>query len=152
MNKKQIKIIVLILQLFLVGALFLPAGIVEGSNKKVLTLSVFGMIDRYAGMGFSDDARFFMIFACFFPAAIILSIFFLKERFNFGTATILSAFYSAATACFFSAAKTRMVDYATVTILPYIIVIVSVLTMMIEILGFFYAYPVSAGLDKGNKE
>ncbi len=151
MNKKLVKIIVVILQLFLVGALFLPAGIVEGANKKTTYLSVFGMIDRYAGMGFSDDARFFMIFACFFPAVILFSIFFLKERLNFGMATILSAFYSAATACFFSAAKTKLVDYATVTILPYIIVIVSILTLMVEILGFFYTAPGSSDQEKEKK-
>lgn len=142
MNKRQAKIIVTILQLFLVGALFLPAGkISEGTSTKVTSLSVFGMIDRYAGMGFSDDALIYMIFACAFPAVIIFSVLFLKDRINFGAATVLSALYSAASACFFSASKIRMVDYATFTTMPYIIVFVSLVSMMFLILGFFYAAP-----------
>jgi hypothetical protein len=151
MNKKQVKIIVVFLQAFLVGAMFLPAGrINEGAGKKDSALSVFGMIQRYAGMGFSDDARFFMIFACIFPVVIVFCILFLKDRMNFGSATVLSAFYACASACFFSASKTKLVDYATMTVLPYIIVFVSLVSMMVQILGFFYAAPNST--EKGGDE
>jgi len=147
LNKKQVKIIVLILQLFLIGALFLPAGrIEEGTGDS--SLSVFGMIARYAGMGFSDDARFYMIFACVFPAAIIFCVLFLKDRKNFGAATVLEALYAPASACFFSASEIKMVDYATLTRLPYIIVFVSIVSMMFLILGFFYAAPIDS--DHGN--
>lgn len=142
MNKKQVKIIVVFLQAFLVGAMFLPAGRMdEGAGKGDSSLSVFGMIHRYAGMGFSDDARFYMIFACVFPVAIVFCVLFLKDRINFGSATILSAFYACASACFFSASRTKLVDYATMTVLPYIIVFISLVSMMVQILGFFYAAP-----------
>jgi hypothetical protein len=152
LNKKQVKVIVIILQLFLVGALFLPAGKISGATgTDDSSLSVFGMIDRYAGMGFSDDARFYMILACVFPAAIIFSVLFIKERKNFGAATILSAFYSAASACFFSSSKIKMIDYATLTKLPYIIIIVSLISMIFLILGFFYAAPIN-GNNEDNKK
>ena len=142
LNKKQIKGIVIVLQAFLVAALFLPAGTITGEVKlNDTSLSVFGMIDRYAGMGFSDDALFYMVMACAFPVAIILSILFLKERTNFGAAVVISAFYATASACFFSSAKRKMVDYATLTSIPYLIVFVSLVSMILLILGFFYAAP-----------
>jgi hypothetical protein len=142
LNKKQIKAVVIMLQVFLVGALFLPAGMLTGASKEDEgALSVFGMINRYAGMGFSDDALFYMVMTCVFPVAVILSILFLKERKNFGTAIVLSALYSAASACFFSAAKRKMVDYATLTTMPYLIVFLALTSMMLLILGFFYAVP-----------
>jgi hypothetical protein len=143
LNKKQVKVIVVILQLFMVGSMFLPAGRISAdtTNAGDSSLSVFGMIDRYAGMGFSDDARFYMIMAFVFPVVIVFSILFLKDRKNFGIATVLSALYAAASACFFSASKIKMVDYATLTRLPYIIVFLSLVSMMFLILGFFYAAP-----------
>lgn len=148
MNKKQSRRFVIFLQLFLIGALFLPAGKIMGIDKSGDTsLSVFGMIDRYAGMGFSDDARFYTILACAFPAAIIFCSLFIKERINYGTAVTLSALYAAASACFFSAAKRKMVDYATLTRLPYLIILVSLISMLFLILCFFYADP-----NQENKE
>lgn len=151
MNKKQVRIIVVCLQAFLVAAMFLPAGrIIESADKKDSSLSVFGMIQRYAGMGFSDDARLYMIFACIVPVVIVLCVLFLKDRVNFGSATLLSAFYAGASSCFFSASKTKLVDYATMTVLPYIIVLVSLVSMIFQILGFFYATP--TGTKKGGNE
>ena len=151
MNKKNIRRIVILLQLFLIAALFLPAGNIMGSGQSGnSSISVFGMIDRYAGMGFSDDARFYMVLACAFPLAIILSSLFIKERINYGTAITLSALYAAASACFFSAARIKMVDYATLTRLPYLIVIISIISLMLLILCFFYAMPNKQG--KENKK
>jgi hypothetical protein len=148
LNKKNIRRIVILLQLFLIAALFLPAGKIMGIDKSgVASISVFGLIDRYAGMGFSDDARFYMVLACAFPLAIILSSLFIKERKNYGTAITLSALYATASACFFSAAKIKMVDYATLTYLPYIIVLISIVSMMLLILCFFYAQPNQEGKD-----
>ena len=153
MNKKQVKVVVVLLQLFLVGSMFLPAGRVsDSSSTGISSLSVFGMIDRYAGMGFSDDARFYMIMACVFPAIIVFSVIFLKDRKNFGVGIVLSALYASASACFFSASKLRMVDYATLTRLPYIIVFISVVSMMFLILGFFYAAPMSGNQKHDKKE
>lgn len=140
--KKRVKLITVILQLCLIGALFLPAGrIIENTGTSDSTLSVFGMIARYAGMGFSDDARFYMILACVFPAATILSVLFFKDRKNFGFATVLGALYLAATACFYSAAAKKMVDYATMTKLQYLIVIVSLVSLLLLIFGFLNTAP-----------
>lgn len=148
MNKKNIRRIAIVLQLFLIAALFLPAGTIVGADKSEdASISVFGMIERYAGMGFSDDALFYMVLACAFPLAIILSSFLIKERKNYGTAITLSALYSAASACFFSAAKIKMIDYATLTRLPYLIVIISIISMMLLILCFFYATPNQEGRE-----
>lgn len=142
MYKKQIKIAITILQLCLIGALFLPAGrIIEDTGTGDSSLSVFGMIARYAGMGFSDDALFYVILACIFPSVIILSVFFFKDRKNFGIATVLSALYTAAAACFYTAATQKMVDYATITKLPYLIVTISLVSMLLLIFGFLSTAP-----------
>lgn len=152
MNKKQIKVTVTILQIFLIGTLFLPAGrIIENASSGDSTLSVFGMIARYSGMGFSDDALLYMILACIFPSAIILSVFLLKDRKNFGVATVLSALYFAASPCFFSAASKKMVDYADMTKLPYLIVFVSLASMILLILGFLASAPAGTGDEEDKK-
>lgn len=152
MSKKQVKGLVILLQLFLIGALFLPAGtIIESSkNQDDATLSVFRMIDRYAGMGFADDARFYMIFAGLFPAAVILLLLVLKERKNFQAGILLSAFYATASACFYSAAKRKMVDYATMTILPNIIILISILSMIMLIWGLFLDPPAEKSAKRKN--
>ncbi len=153
MNKKQIRAIVIVLQLFLIASLFLPAGNITGIAKSGdNSLSVFGMIDRYAGMGFSDDALFYMILACVFPTAVIFFSLFLKERRNYSTAIVLCALYATASACFFSAAKRKMVDYATLTRIPYVIIAVSLCSMLLLILCFLYAAPSQGdGEDKIDK-
>ena len=153
LNKKQVKGIVIVSQLFLIVAMFMPAGRISvDTNGGDSSLSVFGMIDRYAGMGFSDDARFYMIMACAFPAAIIFCVLFLKDRKNYGISIVLSALYSTASACFFSASRLKMVDYATLTRLPYIITFVSLVSMMFLILGFFYAAPIGGDHEDDKKE
>jgi hypothetical protein len=142
LNKKQIKGVVITLELFLIAALFLPAGTVTGANNpNEGSLSVFGMIDRYAGMGFSDDARFYTIMAFALPIAIILCLLFLKERANFISGIVISALYATASACFFSSAKGKMVDYATLTSIPYFMVILSLVCMLLLILGLFQTAP-----------
>ncbi|WP_444658876.1 hypothetical protein ACRQV7_15115 [Caproiciproducens sp. R2] len=153
MNKRQIKIMVTLLQLFLIGALFLPAGTIVGDAAAGDTsLSVFQMINRYAGMGFSDDALFYMVMACVFPAAIIICMRVLKERKNFGASVVLCALYATASACFYSAAKRKMVDYATMTWLPYIIILISLTSMMLLIFGFFQAAQDGDGKESPKKE
>ncbi len=152
MNKRQIKGTVILLQLFLVGALFLPAGTIVGDTSLHDTsLSVFQMIRRYAGMGFSDDALFYMVMACVFPAAIVICVLALKERKNFGASIVLCALYATASACFYSAAKIKMVDYATMTWLPYIIIFISLLSMILLILGFFQAAPAEGNGESGKR-
>lgn len=141
MTKKNIKLLACVLQLFLVGALFLPAGRVIAAQPQDSSMSVFGMIAHYAGMGFSDDALLYTVMACAIPAAIIFCVLFLKDRKNFGSATILSAFYLAASACFYTAAPQKLVDYADISFLPYLILLVSFASLGVLILGFFRATP-----------
>lgn len=152
LSKKNIKVLVCILQLFLIGALFLPAGRVIAAQSRDSSMSVFGMIAHYAGMGFSDDALLYTVMACAFPAAIMFCVLFLKDRKNFGTATVLSAFYLAASACFYTAAPQKMVDYADISFLPYLILLVSLASLGVLILGFFRAMPPeSTGKDNRPK-
>nr|WP_319489457.1 hypothetical protein [uncultured Caproiciproducens sp.] len=148
MSKKQVKRMIIMLQLFLIGALFLPAGTIIGNTSTHDTsLSVFQMINRYAGMGFSDDALFYMIMACAFPTLIIFFVIVLKERKNFGVSVVLCALYTTASSCFYSAAKRKMVDYATMTYLPYIIIFISLISLILLILGFFMAAPADGDAD-----
>lgn len=154
MSKKTIKILVTIIQLFLIASLFLPAGrTLGGGGKGDDSLSVFGMIHRYAGMGFSDDALLYTVLACIIPTAVIVTMFVLKERYNFGTATLLCAFYSLSSACFFSAASNRMVDDTALTYLPYMITGMSLVSMMLLIFAFLMSQPAGRkGADDTNSK
>jgi len=129
LNKKQIKSMVTLLQLFLIGALFLPAGTIVGGAAGGTALM-----------------------ACVFPAAIIIFMRVLKERKNFGASVVLCALYATASACFYSAAKRKMVDYATMTWLPYIIILISLTSMMLLIFGFFQAAQDGDGRESPKKE
>lgn len=142
MRKKQIKMAVALLELFLIGALFLPAGrIIDSSQKSDSSLSVFGMIARYGGIGFADDALFYTILACTLPIAIILTMLLLHERYNFGTATLLGALQATASACFFSAAAQKLVDYTAMTLLPYLIIFISIAAFLLLVYGFLISQP-----------
>lgn len=142
MTKKHMKIAYIVFQVLLVGFMFLPVGVSATSDaSSVLSLSVFGMIRRYGGMGFSNDALVYLIFACTLPVLSSLLLLRLKERANFGTSSWLSALYTLAAACFFSAAKEKMVDSVSMTGLHYVIILVSFAGMLAAILGFFLAAP-----------
>ena len=142
MTKKQIRIYLVLVQAVLVVTLFLPAGrAISADGKPSASVSVFGMIRRYAGMGFSNDALVYMVLSCLLPVLIVAFLFFLKERFNYGTAACLSALYSLAAACFFSAAKRKMVDSVTMTGLHYVIVLLTLVSILLSIGGFLSAHP-----------
>lgn len=144
MLKKQVKILLIGMQVLLVGMQFLPVGrtAVPGTDHTD-TLSVFKMMYRYAGMGFSNDAVVYLLLSCFFPILTILLLVFLRERYNYGTAACLSAFYMLAAACFFSAAKRKMVDSVMMTGLHYLIILVSFLSLALACWGFCICEPPS---------
>lgn len=121
------------------AALFLPAGKISGqAGSEETTLSVFDMIRRYAGMGFSNDALCFTIFSFCIPAANVLFPFFpLRYDLNFGVPVCLSALYALAVACFFSSAKVKMVDSVGMTGLPYILILLAILSIFLYITGYF---------------
>jgi len=151
LTNRQIKGIVIMLQTFLIGSLFLPVGTTIGSNdSEKVSLSVYQLIYRYAGLGFSDDALIYIVLACVFPGIVIFSILFLKERKNFGISVIICALYASASACFYSSARCKMVDYASMNVFPYLIILISLSSMMLLILGFFNAQSVQ-NASKSNK-
>ena len=142
MQKKQIKVSLIAMQALLIGMQFLPVGMVaapDGGNRE--PLSVFDMIHRYAGMGFSNDALIYLLLSCLLPVLTVLLLIFLKERYNFGTAACLSAFYMLAAACFFTAAKRKMVDSVAMTGLHYLIILLSLLSLALACLGFCVCMP-----------
>lgn len=142
MTKKQVKITLVFFQLLLILTLFLPVGKIaaaDASHSSVL--SVFGMVRRYAGMGFSNDALVYMALSCCLPLLTILLLFLLHERKNFGVAACLCAFYTLAAACFFTAAKGKMVDSVAMTGLHYFIILLSLVSMGVAIFGYFIAMP-----------
>ena len=146
MTKKQIRILLILVQGILIGTLFLPVGrAVAGEGKPGDAVSVFGMIRRYAGMGFSNDALVYMALACLLPVLIVVFLFLLKERYNFGTAACLSALYSLSAACFFSAARRKMVDSVTMTGLHYLIVLLTLVSILLSCWGFLLASPEGGG-------
>ena len=138
MNKKQLKVLITVLQVLLIGMLFLPVGIetAEKSPLQQMALSAFGLVRRYAGMGFANDALVFTIIACCLPVLIVVFLFALKERINFGTSACLCALYAMCAACFFSAAKNKMVDVVSMTGIHYVIILISLIAMLLSIYGF----------------
>lgn len=142
MTKKHVKTAYIVFQVLLIGFMFLPVGVAVASDASpMLSLSVFGMIQRYGGMGFSNDALVYLVFACALPILSVVLLLRMKERKNFGTVSWLSAFYTLVAACFFSAAKEKMVDSVSMTGLHYVIILVSLAAMIAAILGFFLAAP-----------
>lgn len=142
MPKKHIKILLVVMQALLIGMQFLPVGrasAVRAGEKE--PLSVFGMIYRYAGMGFSNDALVYLLLSCLIPILTVVFLFVLKERYNFGTAACLSAFYMLAAACFFSAAKRKMIDSVMFTGLHYLIILVSLVSLALAAWGFCICLP-----------
>lgn len=138
MTKKQIVISASAVQLFLVAALFLPAGKVTGAaGAEASTLSIFGMIRRYAGMGFSDDALLFTIFSCCIPAANIIFPFCPVKRLNFSVPAALSAFHAVVASCFFSSARIKMVDSVGMTGLHYVLILFMLVALFLYIFGYF---------------
>ncbi|MCI1966052.1 MAG: hypothetical protein LKJ17_07990 [Oscillospiraceae bacterium] len=144
MGKKQVKRWLIALQMLLIGMMFLPVGMVtnfeEGGKSP---LSVFGMIHRYAGMGFGEDAIVYSLLSCLIPILTVLMLIFLKQRYNFGTAACLSAFYMLAAACFFTAAKRKMVDSVAMTGLHYLIILAALLSLALAAWGFCICTPPS---------
>lgn len=138
MNKKRVILLSSIIQVFLAAALFLPAGKITGqAGQSETTLSVFEMIRRYAGMGFSNDALFFTIFSCCIPALNLIFPHCLKKPMNFGIPTCLSAFHALVTACFFSAARIKMVDSVGMTGLHYLMILFMIVALFLYIDGYF---------------
>lgn len=138
MSKNQLKAFITVLQALLIGTLFLPVGreITTKPAIEQIELSVFGMVRRYAGMGFSNDALVFMIVACCLPAFVVIFLFALKGRSDFGSSACLCAFYAICAACFFSAAKEQMVDVVAMTGVHYLIIFISLIAMLFSIYGF----------------
>lgn len=150
MSKKQIKWVIVGVEVLLIAALFLPAGrTLNGSGREDNSLSVFGMIARYGGLGFGTDALFYMILACALPVAVVGTVFLLHERYNFGAATLLSALQTASSACFFSAVSRKLVDYTALTMLPYLIVLVQLASVLLLIYAFLLSKP---GERRGSNE
>ncbi|MFU0832198.1 MAG: DUF4293 domain-containing protein [Oscillospiraceae bacterium] len=142
MPKKHIKILLVLMQALLIGMQFLPVGrasAVRAEEKE--SLSVFRMIHRYAGMGFSNDALVYLLLSCLIPILTVVFLFVLKERYNFGTAACLSAFYMLAAACFFTAAKRKMIDSVMFTGLHYLIILVSLVSLALAAWGFCICMP-----------
>jgi len=130
------------MQALLIGMQFLAVG--KGPSAQSgerESLSVFGMIYRYAGMGFSNDALAYLILSCLIPVLIVIFLLALKERYNFGAAACLSSFYMLAAACFFSAAKRKMVDSVQFTGLHYLIILVSLISLALAAWGFCICVP-----------
>lgn len=138
MSKKQLKVFITVLQALLICMLFLPVGMETAANSPLqqMALSVFGLIRRYAGMGFSNDALLFTIVACCLPVLIVIFLFAFKGRSDFGTSACLCALYTMCAACFFSAAKEQMVDVVSMTGVHYVIILISLTAMLLSIYGF----------------
>ena len=141
MTKKQVKIVYTFVQAMLIAFLFLPVGTISSGSGADSSLSVFGMVQHYAGKGFFYNALLYMVLACLLPVLSVVLLFVFKDRKNFGTVAFLSAFYTLAAACFFTAAEQKMVDSVSMTGLHYLIVLASLLSMFLAILGFFLAAP-----------
>ncbi len=139
MTKKQVKIVVCILQAVLIGILFLPSANSGGSGGAAL--NTFGLVKRYSDIGHNIDALAYIMLAICSPVITALSAVQLRERRNFGVGVCLSGLTSIVHAIFYTVVKTSMSGSVTVNGLHYLIILIALINLFIEIYGFILANP-----------
>ena len=139
MTKKQVNILVCVIQAALAGMLFLPAFPAGGP------LNVLDTVRRYEALGFRTDALVFLGAAVCLPALTALGQFLLRERSNFGTGACLSALYTLNVACFSESARQKLAGEARVTGLFYLMILLALAAVGLEVYAFLAPLPAGGG-------
>jgi hypothetical protein len=136
LNKKKIKILLCAFQALLVGMIFAPTG--GGSVN-----SPFAVIHLYNGLGYGMDVRVFLFMALGIPLAIVLSLFLMKERSNYGFGACLGAALTFAYAAFYEAVKNggSIPLSFSVRVRFYLLILLSLLSMLAECAAFLATPP-----------
>lgn len=148
MTKKQIKIVIFVIQGLLIAMLFLPAARGVGSNT--VFLNTFDLARKYSQMGFVYDSLAYIVLAVCCPVVTALSLFLLHERKNFGVGACVCAFAALVQACFYTSVKTATGGTVTMTGLHHLIVFLAFIGMAFEIYGYLLVGPVTR--SSGKKE
>lgn len=132
MNRKKTKVLLCALQILLVGLIFAPAG-GQGSADTVIDICRL-----YGSAGYGSDARFYLFLALGIPLAIVLSLFLMKERKNFGLGACLGALLTLVHAVFYSAVKISSNIPLTASIQTrfYFLILLGLFAMGVEIYGY----------------
>lgn len=143
MNKKNIRILLCAFQALLVGMIFVPAG-GEGNVR-----SPFEVLHLYNGEGFGSDVRVFLFLALGIPLAIVLSLFLMKERKNYGLGACLGALLTLVHAVFFEAVKAGTSIPLSVPVKArfYFLILLALLTMLAECFAFLSTPPREKGKE-----
>jgi hypothetical protein len=136
LNKKKIKILLCAFQALLVGMLFAPAG-----NGNVNSL--FAVIHLYNGQGYGLDVRVFLFMALGIPLAIVLSLFLMKERSNYGFGACIAAMLTFAYAVFYEAVKNggSIPLSFSVRVRFYLLILLALLSVLAECVAFIATPP-----------
>lgn len=139
MTKKQVKIVICVIQAMLVAMLFLPLARASGSNSALL--NTMDLARRYSDMGQVYDSIVYIMLAGCSPVVTVLSLFLIHERRNFGVGACVCALTALVHACFYTSVKTTMAGTITVTGIHYLMVFLSFAGMAMEIYGYLLVGP-----------
>ena len=147
LTKKQVKILLCVIQTALVVLLFLPAT--QAGSDGPVRLNAVDLAHRYADMGHSADSGVYFFFSLCCPVVSFLSLFMLHERSNFGLGACLSAMDLLVQGCFYTAVKESMTGSVALTGLLPFLVFIALFAMGLEIYGYLLAGPSQS--PKGGK-
>jgi hypothetical protein len=135
--KKKIKVLLCAFQALLVVMLFAPTN--GGGNVR----SPFEVVNLYNGQGYGWDVRVFLFLALGIPLAIVLSMFLLKERKNYGFGACLGALLTFTYAVFYEVVKAQGSIPLNVFVKArfYFLTLLALLTMVGESVAFLITPP-----------
>lgn len=133
-NRRKTKVLLCSLQILLAVLIFAPAG-GQGSADTVIDICRL-----YGSAGYGSDARFYLFLALSIPLAVVLSLFLMKERKNFGLGACLGALLTLVHAVFYSAVKisSNIPLSASMKARFYFLILLGLFTMGAEIYAYMY--------------
>lgn len=150
MTKKQIKILICVIQTLLIAMLFLPVARESGSSTAAL--STLDLARRYSDLGKTYDSIVYIMLCGCCPVMSVLSLFIVHERRNYGVGACLSALTVLVHACFYTSIGSTMGGSVALTGMQYFIVFLAFVAMASEIYGYLLTDPKSGEPDKDKKE
>lgn len=134
MTKKQVKILLIVIQALLLGMLFLPAAYSLGANP--VPLSTFDLVRRYADIGYKPGSLVYIVLAVCCPVMSALSPLLLHDRKNFGVPACISALTCVVQACFSSTVSNAMLSSVRMTGQITIMAFFAFFSIAVAIYGF----------------
>lgn len=141
-NRRKTKVLLCALQVLLAVLIFTPAGGQGGADK------VIDICRLYESAGYGSDAKVYLFLALSIPLAVVLSLFLMKERRNFGLGACLGALLTLVHTVFYSAVKisSSIPLSASIKARFFFLILLGLFTMGAEIYGYMFI-----GVQSGQK-